>query len=638
MIHATTNKGYYRSTDGGENWTNTRLGEFTDIALNPLSANTLWATLANVGLMLSLNAGETWVSANDPLWSTNVSRGAVTVCAANPEVIYVAFAQPEEGGNAHVMEGVYKTANSGATWVEVTPNVNYMGGQAWYNNVIAISPTNPAMVLVGGVSMLRTNNGGLDWAEAFDDDLHVDYHALQWAPDGLQVWAGHDGGWSYSNNMGLSDSWISDGNVLPITQLSNVDVQGSDWTSASVGGGTQDNALAVSNDAGDSWHLRSGGDTGGFLIHPVSLSVMYASNSVFVVDHVEWPRIYSLDGGVSWFDGSTGISSPLTWYPSIRHDSNLNRLYTNDGAYIYSSTAYPLNWVKENISPFPAEAADVELSAPVIGGPRLIYVPLDSDQFRERLEVKENGFWDERSAGLPTGVPITKVVPHPSASHQAYALMAGYSIPDGKLFHTSNGGYTWVDITGDLPPVPLVDLVVHPEHDDRLYLGTEFGFYRSLNGGVNWSQWNAGIPKAVMASELKTFDTRVGGAGSFYIVAGTYGRSIWRRDVLASDPTGVAETAPSAKGLRILGAAPNPFNPATILSFELGLPARVELSIYDSRGRRLRRLLNEELSVGLHRIEWDGSDETGRMMSSGVYHAQIIAAGERGSWKLVLAK
>jgi hypothetical protein len=76
-----------------------------------------------------------------------------------------------------------------------------------------------------------------------------------------------------------------------------------------------------------------------------------------------------------------------------------------------------------------------------------------------------------------------------------------------------------------------------------------------------------------------------------------------------------------------LAAFPNPFNPKTTLRFALAEPARVELAIYDARGRLLRRLATGQLPAGQHSLDWDGRDEAGHALASGTYLARLLTGG-----------
>jgi hypothetical protein len=105
-----------------------------------------------------------------------------------------------------------------------------------------------------------------------------------------------------------------------------------------------------------------------------------------------------------------------------------------------------------------------------------------------------------------------------------------------------------------------------------------------------------------------------------------------------------AKLATSAPGkaavpLRLRQPIPNPFNPSSTLQFELPRAARVSLKLYDAAGRVVRTLLGAEwMEAGLQAISWDGLDDAGRAVASGVFYVQLEAEGVAQRSKLVLVK
>ena len=79
---------------------------------------------------------------------------------------------------------------------------------------------------------------------------------------------------------------------------------------------------------------------------------------------------------------------------------------------------------------------------------------------------------------------------------------------------------------------------------------------------------------------------------------------------------------------RLLAAMPNPFNPNTTLRWELAEAGRVRLDIFDVRGRRVRKLVDRELPPGPHALGFDGRDDDGVSLASGVYYI-LLDTGER---------
>lgn len=83
---------------------------------------------------------------------------------------------------------------------------------------------------------------------------------------------------------------------------------------------------------------------------------------------------------------------------------------------------------------------------------------------------------------------------------------------------------------------------------------------------------------------------------------------------------------------------PNPFNPETTIEYQLPQAGRVSLKIYDMMGREVRALVQGEQPAGYHRVQWDGRDEGGRKLNSGVYLYRIQAGSFVQTRKVVLLK
>lgn len=103
-------------------------------------------------------------------------------------------------------------------------------------------------------------------------------------------------------------------------------------------------------------------------------------------------------------------------------------------------------------------------------------------------------------------------------------------------------------------------------------------------------------------------------------------------DVATSTPD---DRRPDRLALR---AAPNPFNPSTTISFDLPRDGRAAIAIHDVRGARVRTLVDETLVAGTHARVWDGRDDRGRSVGSGVYFARVVHAAGAVERKLVLVK
>jgi len=83
---------------------------------------------------------------------------------------------------------------------------------------------------------------------------------------------------------------------------------------------------------------------------------------------------------------------------------------------------------------------------------------------------------------------------------------------------------------------------------------------------------------------------------------------------------------------------PNPFNPETAISYQLAAASDVEQAIFDLTGRRVRTLVRGQQNAGAHTVSWDGRDERGQAVASGVYFYRLVADGHVQVRRMVLLR
>ncbi|MBK6899600.1 MAG: T9SS type A sorting domain-containing protein [bacterium] len=102
--------------------------------------------------------------------------------------------------------------------------------------------------------------------------------------------------------------------------------------------------------------------------------------------------------------------------------------------------------------------------------------------------------------------------------------------------------------------------------------------------------------------------------------------------------TGVDDGTPAPSATALVGIHPNPFNPQTQIQFELAREGAVRLEIYDLQGTLVRTLVEGSRGSGRHTETWDGRDNAGGQVASGVYMARLAAGGMQQMQKMVLLK
>lgn len=102
--------------------------------------------------------------------------------------------------------------------------------------------------------------------------------------------------------------------------------------------------------------------------------------------------------------------------------------------------------------------------------------------------------------------------------------------------------------------------------------------------------------------------------------------------------SGDPETPPNPGVTKLMANFPNPFNPHTIIAFDLATPGKAQLKIFNLRGQLVKTLCDKEMSSGSHRFVWDGRDKSNLRVASGVYFYRLIAPKYVETRKMLLMK
>ena len=102
-------------------------------------------------------------------------------------------------------------------------------------------------------------------------------------------------------------------------------------------------------------------------------------------------------------------------------------------------------------------------------------------------------------------------------------------------------------------------------------------------------------------------------------------------------PTSVGDT-PSMDGAWLSANSPNPFSGETSMVLDLPADANVEVDVYDVAGRLVRRIARSRVGAGVHRMSFDGRDDAGRRLASGVYFYSVHAGSNTQTRKLVISR
>ncbi len=180
--------GIYRTTDGGANWnliSSASGASPNSIIWNPSDSTVVYATLGEAGdatkfgVYKSTDSGVTFTrltgngATGNNLPTTNIGRHEMAVAPSNGNVVYVAINNESTSG----LLGLAKSTDGGTTWSFTSPGTlpnlpNFCSGQCWYDMALAVLPTDPNTLIVGGSAFtnnsstdFRTTDGGTTWTD-----------------------------------------------------------------------------------------------------------------------------------------------------------------------------------------------------------------------------------------------------------------------------------------------------------------------------------------------------------------------------------------------------------------------------------------------------------------------------------------
>ena len=500
-IWACGNDDLYRSNDAGASFAKVAgpAGTYgaSAVAIRPDLPATIFAGMWAGGVWRSTDSGATWARLAGGL-PADLGRSDLSICRANPNVM-VAASELNSGQ-------VWKSADGGDTWALLSAAPSG-GVQTWYDLTVAIAPDDCNTIYWGGQGSYVTRDGGQTWAQmptSGTGSAGWDYHAILTGPNG-EVVLGADAGVFRSTDWGATFAPRSDN--LPTTQFYGG--CGHDTDATWLAGGTQDNGTDQSSSV-QPWRYVLGGDGGKCIATASRILAEYTTTNIQ----------RSLDGGATFSDANSGIrtTDPKPWVGIIARDpSDWSTSYV--GTYkIYRTTDFhDTSWV-----PVSAPLYYNRLVTAIAVSPadrNVLWAGFDyGGLFRTTDALDAAPAYANIRGGWPSRA-ISRVAPHPSDPGSAWVVVGGFGYP--KIERTTDSGTTYVDVTGDLPDVPVTDLVVDPGDASVLYAGTDLGVFRSGDGGAHWTGFSDGLPLTAIADLFRH------PAGGDLVVA-THGRSFYR--------------------------------------------------------------------------------------------------------------
>ena len=245
--------------------------------------------------------------------------------------------------------------------------------------------------------------------------------------------------------------------------------------------------------------------------------------------------------------------------------------------------------------------------------------------------------WFPSSEGMPEGTMVFALIQNPDQTNIIYAgTRRGLNVNSGgTVYKTTNAGTTWTEAGSGLPDVWITSLSINPDTTKVICAGTwKEGVFRSTDGGITWSEMNEGLPehaKDVEALAIDPFDPRT-------IYIGTCSDYLFECGVFAYTDTTLHGVEPLPGGILprecfLSQNYPNPFNSNTAISYQLsgvsGRPSAVTLRVYNILGQLVRTLVDDYREAGYYKVCWNGRDDLGKEVSSGVYFYRLEVKNDR---------
>ena len=558
----TTERGVYKSTDGGETWRKVLyvndMSGAVDLIIDPTNSRVLYAStwrvqrtpysLSSGGegskLWKSIDGGETWkaISDHDGFPQGTLGIMGVTVSPVQKDRVWAIVEHKEKGG-------LYRSDNGGESWSQVNSE-RKLRQRAWYYTRVYADTQNADRVYVLNVQYHRSDDGGKTFSTY--NAPHGDHHDLWIAPeDNNRMIIGDDGGAQVSYNAG--EQWSTyhnqptaqfyrlttdnafpyriyaaqqDNSTIRIEHRSNGYSIGEENWEETAGGESAHIAVDPNND-----DIVYGGSYGGFLTR-----VNHEKNTTRAIN--VWP-----DNPMGY--GAEGMKYRFQWnFPIIFSKHDPKKLYTFSN-HVHLSTNEGQSWelLSDDLTrndptklvssggPITQDNTGVEYYSTIFAANEsplkegLLWV--GSDDGLIHLTQDGGKTWTNVTPkNMPEWSMVNSIEPSAFDAGTAYVAATRYKMGDFTpyLYKTTDYGKSWKLITKGINPEHFTRVVREdPARKGLLYAGTETGMYISFDDGKQWQAFQLNLP-IVPITDLHLKDNS--------LIVATQGRSIWMIDDL----------------------------------------------------------------------------------------------------------
>lgn len=569
-----TERGLFRSTDGGKSWTKVLYKDENtgaiDVSFDPHDARIVYAALwqarrqpwnfssggAGSGLYRSTDGGLTWKQlTGNGLPSGILGRIHVSVSGADPKRVY-AMIEAVEGG-------LYRSDDGGEHWQRINDD-GRLSQRAWYFSTILADPKDRDTVYAENTGLFRSTDGG----KSFEllPARHGDHHGIWIDPTNAdRIIESSDGGASISFDRGKTWSTVYN---QPTAQFYHVSVDtrfpyyayGAQQDNSSIAIASMDDEGAITQ---RDWYDASNGEAGFVLADPRDAYIVYGTNENLInrfnkhTLQMQVISVWPIDASghaAKDLEHRFNWTSPLAMSPFDADTLyyGMERLYktTDDG---HSWTAISADLTRNDKSkqqasggPITKDITSVEYydtifaiaESPLSRG--MIWVGTDDGLVQ--LTRDGGGSWTNVTPrDMPAWSTISMIEPSRYDADTAYVAVDRHKLDDIKpyVFVTHDAGKRWTRLDAGLPEGSFVHAVREDTAKrDLLYAATETGVFVSFDSGGHWQSLQLNLPRTPIHDLVVKDDD---------LVVATHGRSFWILDnVTPLREVGSAAAAPGA--------------------------------------------------------------------------------------------
>ena len=613
--------GVFLSTNNGDNWAHIGLAGQVVFALAVSDTNVFAGTIG--GVFLSTDRGTSWAPVNDGLGAAPVHA----LLTSGTSLI------------AGTYGGVFLSTNNGRSWIAARDGLP----ADIFVRALAISGSN---ILAGtDSSLFLSTNNGTTWIAASNGlPPHTSVNAI--AALNTVLFAGTSGGVCRSTDNGAR--WIAVNAGLSVLDIAALSVSDGNLLAGTWGGG-----VYRSVDGGGTWMPMNEG------LPQAAVTTFTASGPNLFVGTDEAGVFRSSDDGANWVATSSGLT---TWRVRSLAGSD-TEVFAGTGVGVFRSTDNGASWRGENTGLTIKDVNVLGISGTDLfaGTPDCIFLTTNSG--RSWTAVNSGLYWGDFVSlafigarifagsygkfgghtylSTDTGANWIHLDPHGPDTTSVWApyvvadgatiLAANYGGDDGgmhgSIVFSTDSGANWnsTDIAyeGTVPCMAI--------SGTNFFVGAGYGVQCSKAGvllstdnGTNWNEVNSGL--ADSCDILTLFVTKE------HLFAGT-SNGVWRRPlsqmITAVEP--VTSTMP--RELSLHQNYPNPFNPSTTIRYGLPERSHVTLTVFNTLGQQVAKLVEGEMEAGYHEVKFDASP-----LSSGVYLYRLTAGEYVQARKLILLR